>query len=151
MAHYYCRRCGSVMHPSNTKCLKCDSVGTLKYSAHGWEYYRDKSIEQFGDSSHWQQILIDEELKNDPLFEEELWETPESKEHYDARMNKLFNEMMAEKLAANNPNVPKCPTCGSTNIEKISAAKRGVHMGLFGVFSKTSFSQFKCKNCGYQW
>lgn len=31
----------------------------------------------------------------------------------------------------NNQNQPKCPTCGSTNIEKISVAKkRLVHSGL---------------------
>lgn len=47
--------------------------------------------------------------------------------------------------------VPKCPTCGSTNIHKLSAATRGVSLGLFGLASKTARSQFVCDNCGYKW
>lgn len=45
----------------------------------------------------------------------------------------------------------KCPTCGSTNVEKISDLKRGVHAVAFGIFSKTAFSQYKCNHCGYKW
>lgn len=48
-------------------------------------------------------------------------------------------------------NQPHCPTCGSTDIIKISAAKKAVGAGLFGLFSKTAKSQFECKNCGYKW
>lgn len=47
--------------------------------------------------------------------------------------------------------VPKCPTCGSTNIQKISATKKAAGAIGFGLFSKTAKSQFECKNCGYKW
>lgn len=47
--------------------------------------------------------------------------------------------------------VPRCPTCQSDNIVKISAAKRVTHGAAFGLLSKTAFSQFECKNCGYRW
>lgn len=47
--------------------------------------------------------------------------------------------------------VPRCPTCGSTKIHKLSAATRGVSLGLFGLASKTARSQFVCENCGYKW
>lgn len=46
---------------------------------------------------------------------------------------------------------PKCPTCGSTNIKKISGTSKAVGAVAFGLFSKTAKSQFKCKNCGYKW
>lgn len=46
-------------------------------------------------------------------------------------------------------NLPKCPTCGSTNLDKITAFDRGVAGGLFGFASKTARSQFRCKKCGY--
>ena len=46
---------------------------------------------------------------------------------------------------------PKCPTCGSTKIHKLSAGARGVSLGLFGLASKTARSQFVCDNCGYKW
>lgn len=48
-------------------------------------------------------------------------------------------------------NQPKCPTCGSTNIEKIYTAKKAAGGFMFGLFSKTAKSQFACKDCGYKW
>ena len=47
--------------------------------------------------------------------------------------------------------LPTCPTCGSTNIQKISGLNRAAHGYMFGLFSKTAKSQFCCKNCGYKW
>lgn len=51
----------------------------------------------------------------------------------------------------NTPNIPKCPTCSSTNISKISTASKIVGGAMFGLLSKTAKSQFKCNNCGYKW
>ena len=48
-------------------------------------------------------------------------------------------------------NIPKCPTCHSTNISKISGTKKAIHGIAFGLLSKTATSQFECKNCGYKW
>lgn len=48
-------------------------------------------------------------------------------------------------------NLPKCPTCSSTNIEKISSFDKAAGAVVFGLFSKTARSQFKCQNCGYKW
>ena len=49
------------------------------------------------------------------------------------------------------PDTPRCPTCGSTDIRKLSAGERGVSLGLFGLASKTARSQFVCDHCGYKW
>lgn len=46
---------------------------------------------------------------------------------------------------------PKCPTCGSNNVNKISTMNRAVHGYAFGLFSKTARSQFECLDCGYKW
>lgn len=48
-------------------------------------------------------------------------------------------------------NQPKCPTCNSTNIKKISAVSKAGGMFMFGIFSKTAKSQFQCEDCGYKW
>lgn len=50
-----------------------------------------------------------------------------------------------------NNEVPKCPTCGSTDIQKISTTSKIAGAAMFGFFSKTAKSQFKCKNCGNKW
>lgn len=50
-----------------------------------------------------------------------------------------------------NVGVPKCPTCGSTNIRKISTGERMVSVGMLGLFSKKINKSFKCNSCGYTW
>lgn len=44
--------------------------------------------------------------------------------------------------------VPHCPICGSPDIEKITLAQKAFGGFMFGLFSKTARSQFKCNNCG---
>lgn len=52
---------------------------------------------------------------------------------------------------ANKQNLPKCPTCQSTNIRKIGGVERGISVGFFGLFSRKINKSFKCNNCGYTW
>lgn len=48
-------------------------------------------------------------------------------------------------------NIPKCPTCQSTNIENISGTRRFISTGLFGLASSDVGKTMHCKNCGYKW
>lgn len=47
--------------------------------------------------------------------------------------------------------IPKCPTCGSTNVEKISIGKKAVGGAMFGVLSSDIRNTMHCKNCGAKW
>ncbi len=47
--------------------------------------------------------------------------------------------------------IPRCPTCGSVNVEKISNLNRGVSVAMWGAMSKKINKSFKCKNCGFTW
>ena len=51
------------------------------------------------------------------------------------------------------PNIPtpKCPTCQSTNIQRISTTSKMFDIMLVGHFSRAARSQFKCNSCGYMW
>lgn len=60
-------------------------------------------------------------------------------------------EAIRQQQECDKQNLPKCPTCSSTNIEKISSLDKAAGAVMFGLFSKTARSQFKCKNCGYKW
>ena len=64
------------------------------------------------------------------------------------------DEVRQEQLLAqaNVPesNLPKCPICGSTNIENISTLNRAVSTAMIGIASDKIGKQFKCKNCGYK-
>lgn len=48
-------------------------------------------------------------------------------------------------------NTPTCPTCGSTNVKKISGGKRWVTTGLFGLGSSNIGKSYECCSCKYKW
>lgn len=62
---------------------------------------------------------------------------------------KVLNLKAQEKVEEKN--TPKCPTCQSTNIEKISLTKKAVGGALFGLFSSDVRKTMHCKNCGAKW
>lgn len=55
------------------------------------------------------------------------------------------------KTVVSQTNIPKCPTCGSNNIEKISTTKKLFGGAMFGLFSSDVRNTMHCKNCGYKW
>lgn len=63
------------------------------------------------------------------------------------------NKQFPERFLINKPktNIPKCPTCGSTNIRKISVGQKLAGSIGFGLLSRTAKSQFECLNCKYKW
>lgn len=66
----------------------------------------------------------------------------------------IFNDEYVkqhEDLLPKQENIPKCPTCSSTNIRKISTTRKLAGAVGFGLLSKTAKSQFECKDCGYKW
>ena len=48
-------------------------------------------------------------------------------------------------------NTPKCPTCQSARIHKISASSKVINTALFGLFGSKRHKTFHCDNCGYEW
>ena len=84
--------------------------------------------------NHFEDIYVNDKLK-------QKWEN-EAKEKEQAEIN--------AKIQA-NINVPKCPTCDSTNIQKIGTGERVASVAMLGIFSKKINKSFKCKNCGYTW
>jgi len=113
-------------------------------------FYMNKAQEIYGDSNHWYDCLLSE-VKKHPCFNEDAPYSQVAKEitsnykkHYEKIAERAINKV-------NQANAPKCPTCKSTNIRKLSAVNRAAHGYAFGLFSKTARSQFCCNNCGYKW
>lgn len=52
-----------------------------------------------------------------------------------------------------NKYIPKCPMCGSTNIQKISDFSRATSIIGFGILSKKIGKQWQCNNpkCKHLW
>lgn len=79
-----------------------------------------------------------------------------SQEYQSAEKQRVINEQEELKKRQNKTedhNLPKCPTCGSTNIRHISSAERGVNAVMFGFFGNKRKCQFEClnPNCRYRW
>lgn len=71
---------------------------------------------------------------------------------YNLKMSQFKSQLEQQKSSkTQNDNRPKCPTCGSTNIEKISATKKVVGGAMFGLFSSDIRNSMHCKNCGAKW
>lgn len=61
------------------------------------------------------------------------------------------NTPKQEQKSSNTDNTPKCPTCGSPNIKKISGTKRWLGTGIFGLASSDIGKTMCCNSCGYKW
>ena len=50
-------------------------------------------------------------------------------------------------------NIPRCPTCGCTNIKKLDSLDRGLSVFAWGLASSKIGKQFECLNpkCEYKW
>lgn len=57
----------------------------------------------------------------------------------------------AEIEAAKPKYVPKCPICGSPDIEKIGTASKVLDVAFWGFASGKVKKTFHCRNCGYEW
>lgn len=66
-------------------------------------------------------------------------------------LNPMLNNKHVIGYTSNSGNKPKCPTCQSTNVSKISGVKRWLTTGLFGLASSDIGKTMKCNNCGYKW
>ena len=47
--------------------------------------------------------------------------------------------------------IPKCPTCGSTDIKKISGISKATSVALWGILSQKVKNQWHCNNCSSEW
>ena len=154
----YCEKCGFIGHILFSKqCKHCKTKmkilsEDMKYKYHifveDWvEIYKEEI-------AHRKDNFVTNELQSNPLF---------SIEEYNKQINKQIEveneiseyqkkkqlEIQSKNLKTMNNNncVPKCPTCGSTNIKKISTTNRIVSTGLFGLASSKIGKQWHCNNC----
>lgn len=152
---WYCPICGMEQMCNNTTCDWCYNKIQMTESIYPCTYYREKAQEAYSKNffdvtEEEEHSILMEEAKNNPLFDEEL-----SKQMFEKwqQMVKQNSKWIPQQLKENKQksNIPKCPTCSSTNISKISTASKVFGGAVFGLFSKTARSQFKCNNCGYKW
>ena len=104
--------------------------------------------------------FIEECVKSSPEFDEYLFNNRDrikaqkfAEYERDMAIGDAIRQGADVKTAFRNggQNMPKCPTCGSTNIRRMSGVERGASIAAFGLFSKKINKNFKCNNCGCTW
>lgn len=116
------------------KCKTCGSTDIVKLTISVQEV-----LELLKISKDINFILAMNELKEKDIIE------------FNLKMSQFKQSVPQEKQSTQSTNIPKCPTCGSTNIKKISAGTRYVSTGLFGLGSSNVGKTMCCNNCGYKW
>lgn len=145
----YCDQCGYITTVSVDKktnrvlndCICCNKKLILVPQ----EYLHTTQKDTF-DSEEKKKQFIEKVIKTSPNFDQYYHVNREAIIKRDKDFFRAANEHAKQK-----ENVPKCPTCGSTNIRKIGALERGTSASMFGLFSKKINKSFECKNCGYTW
>lgn len=162
----YCEKCGHVGHIVFNK--KCKNCGTkMKLLPEDLKYKYHIFVEDWSQTSDEEELLRKEnfvmgELRDTPLFSiEDYQKQVQKKIELNQRLNDYEKQKMLEQQAKNLARmqkekdkqncIPKCPTCGSTNIEKISVSKKAFGGAMFGIFSSDVRNTMHCKNCGYKW
>lgn len=161
----YCEKCGQVYHIMFSK--KCDFCGTkmkllpeeLKYKYHifveDWPQASDEEV-----LSRKENFVIGE-LKDAPIFSMEEYQKQVQKQiQLNQRLNDYEKRKLLEQQAKNLAQmqkeknkqncIPKCPVCGSTNVNKISIGSRAVKTAVFGMVGVVADAgnTYKCGNCG---
>lgn len=97
-------------------------------------------------------VSDDEKIREEYVYNNEMYD-PKAKEQAELNFQKMMNRIDANiaKEQAIMANQPKCPTCSSTNVSKISTLNRAVSVGVFGLLSGKIGKSYECKNCGYKW
>lgn len=102
-------------------------------------------------------------LEEKSFYEEQIKDFSGYKTNRKDRINKDYDDKIehikkngrempkTQSFNQTKSNVPKCPTCGSTNIKKISTTNRTISVATAGLASSKIGKQFECKNCGYKW
>lgn len=70
---------------------------------------------------------------------------------YDSKEIPKYLTIQTKEEYITQNNIQRCPTCGSTNVQKISAGSRWLSTGLFGLGSSKVGKTMECRNCGYKW
>lgn len=62
------------------------------------------------------------------------------------------SEYLREQKSENKTkNIPKCPTCQSANLKKVSTMSKAGSVFMWGLLSQKVKKQWHCNNCGYEW
>lgn len=176
----YCEKCGNIYCIMfSKKCKFCNTKMKLlpeemkqKYNIFNDSWFSLFSELQMLDTEEGENRRIDEllsrknnfimnEVAKNPLFSIEEYEKQVQKDKEIFYSISQYHKNQIGEQQAKNLNhiqkekdkqdcIPKCPICGSTNINKIALTNRAVKTAVFGVVGAVDDAgkTYKCGNCG---
>lgn len=147
----YCPLCKSNFSDAFDECVYCDvklEVGTIEteYIATKKQIYEMSDTEILAEYADYRK-RIEEQIGHQMTdFEFIVGIRQARQENLNIKANNYF-----EKLESTQSNIPKCPTCQSPNIKKVSTASKAASVALWGIFSQKVKKQWHCNNCGSEW
>lgn len=89
------------------------------------------------------------EISDEPKFIESMIELHDTDIiEYESKMSQFRNQVSQKEQ---HSNIPKCPTCNSTKLSKVSAISKAGSVFMFGLLSQKVKKTWHCDNCGYEW
>ncbi|MCC8192300.1 MAG: hypothetical protein LIO41_04595 [Ruminococcus sp.] len=144
----FCPSCGHLLdNESEQVCVQCKITITPVETQHDFEYYQKIAKQHNPNCDIFDEAfaLMNQEIAEYVKEHDSIYRPLRKKEH-EINPPKYYKE---EPVVQPKKDVPRCPICQSTKIQKISTVKRATHGITFGLFSKTTRSQFECKSGGY--
>lgn len=141
----YCKKCGRIVQRLSKELSKpCDYCQSSLYTVP--DEYTTEGLGTVIDDELKEQF-INEYIKSSPEFDQYLFN------HRDEDLFKRRQENEAKmahgkSILEEKSRVPKCPSCGSSNVSKIGALGRAVSVGIWGLASSKIGKTHKCNNCG---
>ena len=148
---FYCPKCGDVtieFDENEHSCITCKNTQMINTGKDS-KYFRDK---YFAGKEMCDELLFKyntaEEVRKEFFYGNSVYNVKAIKKREELRQ-RVIAKNLKETGSIQTDNIPKCPTCGSADIEKISGTNKVASAAMFGVFSLGHISKtFKCKNCG---
>ena len=129
-----CKKCGGIFMANNDRvtCAKCNG-----------------ELELINTNMPMKDIFILGDISKDFNFIKAMMELYDKDPiEYQLKMSQFKSQLGQQ----DSSNVPKCPTCGSTNLSKVSATSKAGSVALFGIFAMGKVSkQWHCNDCKSEW
>lgn len=146
----YCLNCGRGLFEKDHFCDKCNSKKFITETEVNKIIYEIKNANPYKKNKLLKNDLykqVNDKILNAKVDSFKLDFAPS--QEYD---RKYWNRIQEHTISSiQSLNKPKCPTCGSLNVEKISTGKKVFGGAMFGLFSSDVRNTMHCKNCGYKW
>ena len=144
---YYCKKCGRIIFLFDSWKRICDCCKSDVYPVP--EQYLSS---EFSLNEDLKENFLNKYIKSSSEFDQQLYEEREKDAIQHAEDFEKYNSALnhGKAILEEKSRVPKCPICGSANINKITIGSRAVKTAVFGVVGAVDDDgkTYKCGNCG---